>query len=154
MTFYIEQIKIDLIENQYGLQLTTTDVVLPLPGQTFAETMDIIHKNFRILKSHYLKTASSEIEPAELNEVCLKIVLHFFGLYNSWKYSNEKHKDLDLTFHPKDFNHPYTQDIIIPYFKNKYPNDYAGKCGSLLGLSAAELLRDESNRADFYNDFR
>lgn len=154
MTFYIENIKIELTENKHGLQLTTADGKLLLPGQTFAETMDIIHRNFEILKSQYLKTASSTIETVELNEVCLKIVLFFFGIYNSWKYSNEKQKDLDLTFQPKDFNHPYTQDIVVQYFKNKYPNDYAGKCGSILGITADKLLRDEYNRASFYNDFR
>ncbi len=154
MTFYLEKIKIELTENQYGLQLESGDTKLLLPGQTFAETMDIINKNFEILKSQYLKTASSTIETVELNEVCLKIVLFFFGMYNSWKYSNEKQKDLDLTFQAKDFNHPYTQDIIIPYFKNKYPNDYADKCASILGITPEKLLTDEYNRAAFYNDFR
>ena len=43
MTFYIEKIKIELTENQNGLELTTAGDKLLLPGQTFDETIDIIH---------------------------------------------------------------------------------------------------------------
>ena len=154
MVFYIETMQIELIENQYGLQLTMGDYQSPLPGQTIAETTDTIKRNFEILKSQYAKTASGTIEVKELNEVCLKIVLYFFGLYNSWKYANEKEKDRDLTFLPKDFSHAHTMDIIIQYFKNKYPKDYAGKCASILDIPVAELLKYEYNRNDFYDSFR
>jgi hypothetical protein len=45
-------------------------------------------------------------------------------------------------------------DIVIRCFKYKYPKDYAEKCGSLLGITAAELLKSEFDRADFYNALR
>lgn len=110
MFFSIESIKIELIENQFGLQLKMEDYQYPLPGQTIDETVNIIRKNFEILKSQYSKTASGKLKDEEINEVCLKIVLHFFGMYNSWKYSNKKEKDRDLTFLEKDFKHPQALD--------------------------------------------
>ncbi|MBK6546225.1 MAG: hypothetical protein IPG12_13260 [Saprospiraceae bacterium] len=154
MEFYIEKIKIELLENEYGLQLKTAYKELPLPGQNFADTMDILRKNFEVVKGQYIKTASTNIESEELNEVCMRIVLHYFYLYNSWKYSNEKEKDRDLTFLAKDFKHPNSMDIIIQYFKNKYPKDYAGKCASILGITAEELLKYENNNNEFYSSFR
>jgi hypothetical protein len=154
MIFFIEKIKIELTENQYGLQLERANGATPLPGQTLAEATDTIQKNFESVKAHYGKLASETIPPDELNEVCLKIVLHYFYLYNSWKYSNEKEKDRDLTFLPKDFQHPNTYDLIINYFKNKYPKDYAIKCASLIEKTADELLKYEYDQAAFYNAFR
>ncbi|MBL8012408.1 MAG: hypothetical protein JNN05_01035 [Candidatus Omnitrophica bacterium] len=154
MFFSIESIKIELIENQFGLHLKMQDHQCPLPGQTIDETVNIISKNFEILKSQYSKTAKGKLKEEEINEVCLKIVLHFFGMYNSWKYSNEKEKDRDLTFLEKDFKHPQTIDIVLWYFKLKYPSDYASKSSFLLDLSPADLLVYEKNRDDFYNFFR
>ncbi len=154
MVFYIEKIEIDLTENKYGLQLNTAHGTTPLPGQTLDSAMDTIQKNFETVKEHFSKTASDTIPIDELHEVCLKIVLHYFYLYNTWKYSNEKEKDRDLAFLNKDFDHPNTYDIIIQYFKNKYPKDYAVKGAILLKKTSDELLRYEYNRDEFYNAFR
>ncbi len=154
MLFYIEKTAIELTENKYGLQLNTAHDVLPLPGQTLDEAMHTIQKNFELVNAHFSKTASDTIPIDELHEVCLKIVLHYFYLYNAWKYSNEKEKDRDLTFLPNDFDHPNTYDIIIQYFKLKYPKDYALKGAILLKKTSDELLKYEYNRDEFYNAFR
>jgi len=154
MVFFIEKIKIELTENQYGLQLETAHETLPLPGQTLAEATDTLQKNFESVKAHYSKLAPETILPDELNEVCLKIVLHYFYLYNAWKYSNEKEKDRDLTFLPKDFQHPNTYDLIIHCFKHKYPKDYATKCASLIEKTADAVLKYEYDKAAFYDAFR
>ncbi len=53
----------------------------------------------------------------------------------------------DLTFLQKDFEHPYTSYHIIDYFKNKYPDNYADKCESMLEMTTEQfaeyLLRKE-----------
>jgi hypothetical protein len=154
MTFDIEQIKIDLVENQYGLQMTVFNDGYPLPGQSIGETKDTITKNFGIVKGKYLQLASDTISPEELNEISLKVVIHYFYLYNSWKSQYEKEKNRDLTFLDKDFDHPNTYDKVIQFFKNKYPREYAAKCAILLGKTADELLKYEGNNNDFYNSFR
>lgn len=154
MFFHIEKIKIELTEDLYGIRLKTATDDLPLPGQTISETMETVRKNFEIVQEEYKKPTPDNIDMDEVNEVCLKIVLYYFYLYNSWKKTNEKEKDRDLTFLPKDFSHPYTYDIVIQYFKSKYPTDYAGKCAVMLGLQVENLLKYEYDRADFYNAFR
>lgn len=154
MFFHIEKIQIELTEDLYGIRLKTATDDLPLPGQTIAETMETVRINFETVQEKYKKSATDKIDMDELNEVCLKIVLHYFYLYNTWKETNEKEKDRDLAFLPKDFSHPYTFDIVIQYFKNKYPTDYAGKCAAMLDMQVDKLLKYEYDRADFYNAFR
>ncbi|HWR34066.1 MAG TPA: hypothetical protein VN451_11080, partial [Chitinophagaceae bacterium] len=88
------------------------------------------------------------------NEVCLKIVLYYFHLYNSWKSLYEKEKDRNLLFLEKDYKHPYTYDKVLQYFKNKYPKDYISKSAALLDIKPEELLKYESDRDYFYNLFR
>jgi len=83
MTFYIEQIKIELTEDAYGLRLNALNDVFPLPGQTVAVTKDTITKNFERVIAKYKETAADIVTGEDLNEVSLKIVLHYFYLYNS-----------------------------------------------------------------------
>lgn len=154
MTLFIEQMEIELTEDQYGLRLTWGDNRLPLPGQTLATTTDLLQKNFATVKGRFSQIASDDITAEELHEVSLKVVLHYFYLYNSWKYSNENEKDRDLAFLQKDFHHPYTYDTILQYFKLKYPGDYALKCACLTEKTADELLKYEYDRNSFYNSFR
>ncbi len=154
MTFYLEKIKIDLTENPHGLQLLALDEELPLPGQTMEETKDTVTKNFKIVNEKYAKTASSIIPIEELNEICLRLVIYYFYLYNSWRSLYEKEKNRDLTFLDKDFTHPYTYDRVIQFFKNKYPKDYGDKYAVMLGITAIEVLKYEADRHDFYNSFR
>ena len=92
MTFYIEQIKIDLAEDKYGLRLTALDHELPLPGQSIEEAKNTITENFEIVSTKYKKSTLGIIPTEELNEVCLKVVLYYFYLYNSWRSIYEKEK--------------------------------------------------------------
>ena len=154
MIFQIEQMEIELTEDQYGLRLNWDNAQLPLPGQTLATATDLLQKNFATVIGRFSQLASDDIPAEELHEVSLKVVLHYFYLYNSWKYSNEKEKDRDLAFLPKDFQHPNTYDIILQYFKIKYPGDYARKSASLTEKTVEELLKYEYDRDSFYNSFR
>ncbi|CAN5774771.1 hypothetical protein BH10BAC3_BH10BAC3_05190 [soil metagenome] len=96
MIFYIEKIKIELTENAYGLKLNALNDVFPLPGQTVAETINTITKNFDIVSTKYRKIATDIVTAEDLNEVSLKIVFHYFYLYNSWRklYKKEKNRSL------------------------------------------------------------
>lgn len=154
MILSIEKIEIELIEDQYGLKMTAFENKYPLPGQTLEETQAVLTKNFDIVKEKYLQASLDIIDTDDLHEVCMKIVLHYFYLYNTWKSMYEKDKNRDLTFLDKDFNHPNTYDKIIHHFKYKYPNDYAEKCAVLMGKSKEEVLQYEANTNDFYNSFR
>lgn len=154
MKFFVENIKIELTENIHGLTLTTSSSNLPLPGQNILETTEIIQSNFEIVKEHFIKLSEDKIDADDLHEICLKIVIYYFYLYNSWRSSNLNKKSIDLNFQKKDFDHPYTYDIIIQYFKNKYPENYEHKSSVMLDIPVEKLLKYEYDRAEFYKAFR
>jgi len=154
MVFFIKNIKIELTENIHGLTLTTSSGEFPLPGQNISETTEILQSNFEIVQKHFIKPSEDKINAEDLHEICLKIVVYYYYLYNSWRTSNPNKKSIDLNFLKKDFDHPYTYDIIIQYFKNKYPEDYEHKSSVMLDIPVEKLLKYEYDRAEFYKAFR
>lgn len=153
MIFYIENIQIELTKSQHGLRLEAFGDVLPLPGQTIIQTKKIITENFHVVKTKYEKNVFDKIPAGDLNEVSLKIVLHYFYLYNSWKSLCEKECERSLAFLNKDFTHPYTYDKIIQHFKNKNAKDYAGQCSAMIGITKDELSKYEADREYLYSMF-
>lgn len=123
MFFFIERIQIELEEDQYGLRLTAFNESLPLPGQTLEETTATVTKNFYIAVSNYKERTDDIIPIADLYEVCLKKVLHYFYLYNSWRTLYEKEKNRSRELVEKDFSHPNTNDKIIQYLNIKMPQN-------------------------------
>jgi len=154
VTFYIEQIKIELVQDAYGLTLTALNNEFPLPGQTIAEAKNTITENFKIVSTKYQKSTPGIVPAEELNEVCLKVVLYYFYLYNLWRSIYEKEKNRNLTFIPNDFTHPYTYDEVIRYFRPKYPNEYADKCAAMFEIKKEAVLKYEGDRESFYSLFR
>jgi len=154
MVFQIEHLKIELTENEYGIILNAFNDSIPLPGQSFQGTKEIVLHNFKLVKTHFLKFYNSEIEIEEFHDVCLKIVIHYFYIYNLWRNYNEKEKDRDLKFLKKDLNHPNTYDMVMQYFKNKYPAEYLTKSSQFLNQTLDKLKKYEYNRDEFYNAFR
>jgi hypothetical protein len=154
VTFYIEHIEIELTEDAYGLTLKALKNEFPLPGQTIAEAKNTITGNFKIVSTKYQKSSPGIIPVEELNEVCLKVVLYYFYLYNLWRSIYENEKNRDLTFIPNDFTHPYTYDEIIRYFSDKYPEEYADKCAVMFEIKKEAVLKYEADRKNFYNFFR
>ncbi|MBK7233699.1 MAG: hypothetical protein IPH93_15930 [Saprospiraceae bacterium] len=154
MEFQIEHLKIEFLENEYGILMKVFNDTIPLPGRTLLDTKDIILHNFNFVKTHFLKFFNSEIEIEEFHDVCLKIVIHYFYIYNLWRSYNEKEKDRDLKFLKKDLNHPNTYDMVMQYFKNKYPTEYLNKSSHFLNHPLDKLKKYEYNRDEFYNAFR
>jgi hypothetical protein len=154
MTFYLEGIKLDLTQVTHGLRLDALDSTWPLPGQTPEETKRILSENFEVVRQKYADLSAGSISPEDLHEVCLHIAIYYFFLYNSWKYSNPKHKDRSLSFPPEDFTHPYTYDKIIHFFKLRYPDEYAAKSAILLDMTPDAVVKYEADRHAFYASFR
>ncbi|HRG32887.1 MAG: hypothetical protein JNK69_09935 [Saprospiraceae bacterium] len=154
MVFYIEKIKIELSENIHGIHLTTEFQNYPLPGQTIEETIKTVTQNFKIVHDHFSKSAKDKIDADDFNEVCLRIVLYYFYLHNSWRTTNSKFEKIDLTFQTKYYSHPNTYDILIQFFKNRNPNEYIEKCSTILDVTIEYLKKYEYDRDYFYNLFR
>jgi len=102
--------------------------------------------------NHYFaKRALGKIDSAEIELVSLKIVFGYLRMYNKWQIMDIKEKNRDLTFIDKDFNNQKTFDIIVRYFKNKYPNGYSKICEILPDMSPDKFRDYEKERLAFIN---
>jgi hypothetical protein len=147
MTFMIEDIMIDLTEENGAIRLTAdTNNNVILSNQSMAFVENIVKENFQVVKSHYQKKSGDSVDNRDLNNISLKIVLQYLYMYNMWRRLYEKEKDRDLKFVSDDFEHPATHDMIIGYFKNKYPGNYSVQCAVLLGMSTDRFKKYEEER--------
>jgi hypothetical protein len=152
--FTIDNIKIDLTEENNGIRLITqNDDNVILPNQTMTSIENIVKDNFQIVKSHYQFKSGVpvSIDEHDLSIISLKIVLHYLYMYNMWRITYPQHKDQELKFLSKDFKNPNTVDMIIRFFKNKYPETYAAKCQLMLGMSTDEFSGFEKGRQNFHD---
>ena len=139
MTFNLDNIKVSIVEEKNGIRLTTEDENWFIPRQTLDETKTILEKNFKIIKEHFFDKAGTVTTQVDLNNVCLKIALSYFQIYNHWRTMYKRETNRDLTFIQKDYDKTDTINIVIGYFKNKYPIDYVDKCVAMLGMTNIEL---------------
>lgn len=150
MKFSLDSNEINLKAEKQGLRLTSKagDNLL-LANVSEEETEDMVRKNYACVKEFYSQKASAEIQATDLEAVSLKIVLHYFYMYQLWRSIYEKEKNRSLAFLSGDFDHPGTADEIISYFKGKYRRNYRAKCAAMLGMNAEEFSRYEKGREDF-----
>lgn len=139
MTFTLDDIKVSISDENNGIRLTTKDENWFIPRQTLDETKTILDKNFKIIKGHFLGKVGTVITQADLNNVCLKIALSYFQMYNHWRTMYKRETNRDLTFLEKDFEGTVTIYIVIGYFQNLYPDNYEDKCEAMLGMTNSEL---------------
>ena len=151
MTFYLDSIKVSISDEDNGIRLITEDENWFIPRQTLDETKAIIEKNFIVIKTHFHDKLGQIITTADLDNVSLKIGLRYFQMYNHWRtmYKREAHRD--LTFIQKDFEHPYTSDTIVDYFKNRYPDNYLDKCEVMLNMTNEQATNYVIRKEQFDN---
>jgi len=152
MTFDIDDnLNIDVQEENGSLRLSTRVGCYLVRNQTYKETKSVIKKNYGIVKDYYQGKANSLITEIDLESFSLKIVLNYFYMYNMWRTMYKREKNRDLTFLPKDFEHPTTSYLIINYFQRKYPNNYTDKCELLLNMSSDRFLEYMRFKKQFDN---
>lgn len=152
MEFYIEDIKLSIDYIGERVKLTANSESTILSNISSQEAKNMTEKNFEIVKNHYKSSdEKNEIKPYDLNLICLKIVFYYLSTYTLWRKMYSREKNRDLTFLKKDFNSAKTNDIIINYFKEKYPNDFIKKCSILINKPFDELIIYINNREDFQN---
>lgn len=125
-----------------------------LSNQNVGVVSELIKHNFDLVTNHYkmmVERVREECDFSDIASVSIAIVLHYLYLYNSWRSMYKKQENKDLRFNEKDFNNPFTHDILFNYFKTKYPNDWKEKCTILLGMELSELETYYKTREDYYN---
>ncbi|WP_295801185.1 hypothetical protein [Mucilaginibacter sp.] len=146
-----DNLNIDLQLENGGLRVITKIGSYLVRNQTYEETKSVIEKNYKIVKDYYQGKANSLITEIDLENFSLKIVLNYFYMYNMWRTMYKREKNRDLTFLPKDFEHPTTSYLIINYFQKQYPNNYADKCELLLNMSSDRFLEYMRFKEQFDN---
>jgi hypothetical protein len=139
LTFYLNNIKVSIAKESNGIRLITDDENWFIPRQTLNETKTIIEKNVKIIQAHFQDKLGATITEADLSNVSLKIALRYFQMYNHWRTIYKRETNRDLTFMQKDFEHPYTLDTIVDYFKSQYPNNYIDKCQVMLNMTTVQV---------------
>jgi hypothetical protein len=153
MVISIDNLIINIEQEDKGIRLKTDVDNLFLENQTLKETKEIIKKNYKIVKKHFQLRTGTIVTPIDLKQICLKIVFNYLYMYNLWRGMYRRETNRDLTFLSKDFDHPQTDDIIIQFFKEKYPTNYADKCEIMLKMSPENFKTYAKNRQDFQEMF-
>src|SRR5262245_31368438 len=98
ITFNLANIKVSISDENNGVRLTTEDENWLIPRQTLEETKTVLEKNFKIIKDHFLDKAGTAISQSDLNNICLKVALRYFQMYNHWRTMYKREANRDLTF--------------------------------------------------------
>ena len=151
MKYKIDKISIILEVERNGLRLKTENENWFIPNQTVAETKKITEINFKIVKNHFKNKIGQQITETDLDNVCFKIVLHYFQLYNHWRSIYKREIKRDLTFLSKDFENADTYYFIIDYFQKKYPENYVDKCEIMLEIGKDQLQEYLIRKAQYEN---
>lgn len=150
----IENIDIILTIEGNNIRVRSDKENILLANQNIDNIVNLINHNFILVKNHYLCFARNTKDLFDLKDICqlsLSIVLHFLYLYNSWREMYKKQEYKDLKFDEKDFENSTTHDIIIHYFKCKFPEDWEIKSAVLLNVGLEELKAYYKDREAFYN---
>jgi len=154
MMFKVDHIQIELSKEDQGIRLTTqnNDNVILL-NQTVTSVEKIVKENFEIVKAYYQAQPGvvTFIDERDLSSISLKIVLNYLYMYNAWRTMYKEHENRDLMFLAEDFEKPSTNDLIISYFRNEYPDNYSAKCELMLVMSADKFETYEKMRQEFHN---
>lgn len=151
MRFTIDHIAVNLEREINGLRLITDNENWFIPNQTIEEMKRITEINYQIVKEYFQNKTGQIVIETDLENVCFNIVLCYFQMYNHWLAMYKRETKRDLTFIQKDFEHPYTSDCIINYFKKKYPHNYSDKCETLLGMTQ-EQFKEYAIRKDQFDN--
>ena len=125
-----------------------------LINQQVENISQLIVHNFEIVRDHYkskIKDAKEKIDLTDICHISIKIVLYYIFIYNSWRNIYKKQRNKDLKFQCDDLKNASTSDIIIKYYKNKYPDIWENKCCILLDMNIEELKEYFESRRYFYN---
>lgn len=149
----IDNMKMVVHEEGHGLRLKTDTDNLLLQNQTYEEVVKVVNTNYEIVKNFFQQRVGASVDLIDLKQVSLKIVIRYLYMHNLWRAMYKRERNRDLTFLLKDFDHPQTSDLIIQFFKEKYPDKYSDKCEAMLDMSPEKFRTYDKNRQDFQNMF-
>lgn len=91
------------------------------------------------------------IEPGQVEEVALRVVLSWLSMYTSWRAFYPDHRNQPLTVGDEELRSPRTFDQCYDYCKTAFGAEFRRYVAALLGLNAEEYARIEKSRQEFWN---
>jgi hypothetical protein len=152
----LSNLTIDLVWENSNVEVKTSDGDALLLNQTEEQVSSILEHNYSLVYNFYkLKCTNYKFDKEDsddISHISLRIVLFYLYMYNSWRLSYKKGgKYENLEFKNKDFSNPSTIDIIIRFYKTRFPDQWKSKCIKLLDFTIEQLDNYWHEREKFYN---
>jgi len=151
----LDGISLVLFDEKGSVRVASEAGNILLSNQTIDNVAALLENNFQIVNGFYQSKPVPPVKdtfgPADITFISIAIVLHYLNVYNSWRSMYKKQENKDLRFNNKDFDHPFTNDIIFSFLKKKYPHDWEQKSAILLEKGLDELRAYYKRREDYYN---
>lgn len=155
MTINLDNNELTISQKLFGSTITVEHArqKVSVLNDTIDRTTEIIKSNYETIKSFYvakLNKNHTDINPKDLSEISLKILLYYLDQYSRWKEQYKK-SIYDIKFYEKDFDHPTTKDMVVFYLKEKYPDNWKEISSKYLDLSSTEFDAYWENRLAYFN---
>lgn len=150
----LENITLNLYGENSSVRVKSNSENTILHNQSIESVAALVRNNFDEVYSYYKSKAVNNSDLVDVNTVSISIVLQYLYMYNSWRNTYKDKANiinLDLRFNEKDFSNPTTFDIIMSFYRKKYPQDWIEKCHTLLEMTVAELKSYYEEREKFYD---
>ena len=115
--------------------------------------MDSIKEFHETIFRHYLPIVKDKMTIELLKEVCSSIADYYFEQYSRFTIQYPKSRKRYSTFKVIDLEHPWTYEIIIKFFKEKFGDKYSDHAKALLQITDTELKNFEKSREEFHKMF-
>jgi len=156
MTVKLDNIELEVSKKLFGktINIKLNEQTIQVLNDTVSRTVDIIKNNYEKIKPHYIsnlsKNQTSNIEAEDLNAICVKILLYYIDQYSRWKEQYKK-SNYDIKFYEKDFDHPTTNDIIIFFLQDKYPDKWKTISANYIDMDPNKFDDYWANRQSYFN---
>lgn len=152
ITFNIEGEIFKLSREEGSIRVISGDINALLENQNISTVSELIKHNLKTIKDYYLaRTSNIQVSSLDILQVSIKIMINHLYIYNSWRNKYERQINRDLKFNEKDFDDSQTYDVVLYYFKSKYPTDWEEICSALLNMDIYRLREYYKGREQYYN---
>lgn len=143
-----------LADEEQGIRVKSARENVMLPDQTIEAASRIVVENFWIVRSFYasrMSGYSNAFDRVDLDVVSIAIVLHYLYMYNMWRKLYKEHTHIDLRFNEEDFDTPAANDIILDFFKKRYPKAWEENCAILMKMNLQGLREYHKGRQTYHD---
>ena len=146
-----------LIPEVGGTRLFVDSSEVIFEGRASDELRHVVNRAVRFVLAYFQRNLDRANAPRNLitdyqvEQVAIKVALHYLYMYNMWKNHDEEYRDHDLNLTTDDLTHPYTRDQVLFFCEEQFPTTYQSMAALLLDESPEEFIKWERSRRDFWS---